>query len=73
MTAVKQDSINESELTRVSGKELVCVQLRSQLEQERADREEIEGELSELKQKSLPAAATFSDKTVPDGVDLANK
>jgi chromosome segregation ATPase len=40
-------------------------ELRSQLETERADREEIEAELSELKQKSAPAA-TLPDKLTPD-------
>jgi chromosome segregation ATPase len=40
-------------------------ELRSQLETERADREEIEAELSELKQKSA-RAATLSDKLTPD-------
>jgi len=40
-------------------------ELRSQLETERADRSEIEGELSELKQISAPAA-TLSEKLTPD-------
>ena len=39
--------------------------LRSQLETERADREEIEAELSELKQNFAPAA-TVSEKLTPD-------
>jgi hypothetical protein len=34
-------------------------ELRSQLETERADREEIDAELSELKQNSVPARHTF--------------
>ena len=40
-------------------------ELRSQLETEHADREEIEAELSELKQNSAPAA-TLSEKLTPD-------
>jgi len=40
-------------------------ELRSQLETERADRKEIEAELSELKQNSAPAA-TLSEKLTPD-------
>jgi chromosome segregation ATPase len=40
-------------------------ELRSQLKTERADREEIEAELSELKQNSVPAA-TLSRKLTPD-------
>jgi chromosome segregation ATPase len=42
--------------------------LRSQLEKERADREEIETELSDLKQKS---AATSKD--LPEAADLLNQ
>jgi DNA repair exonuclease SbcCD ATPase subunit len=41
------------------------VELRSQLETERADREKIDAELSELKQNSVPAA-TFSEKLTLD-------
>ena len=40
-------------------------ELRSQLETERADREGIEAEFSELKQNSAPAA-TLSEKLTPD-------
>jgi hypothetical protein len=40
-------------------------ELQSQLETERADREEIEAELCELKQNSAPAA-TLSEKSTPD-------
>ena len=40
-------------------------ELRSQLETERASREEIEAELSELKQNSAPAA-TLPKKLTPD-------
>ena len=39
--------------------------LRSQLETERTDRDEIEAELSELKQNSAPAAR-LSEKLTPD-------
>jgi hypothetical protein len=42
-------------------------ELRSQLEQERADREEIEAELAEQKQKSVPASE------LPEAADLLNK
>jgi uncharacterized coiled-coil DUF342 family protein len=42
--------------------------LRSQLEQERADREEIEAELSDLKQKSVTAS-----KDLPEAADLLNQ
>jgi chromosome segregation ATPase len=41
------------------------IELRSQLETERADREKIEAELSELKQNSAPATA-HSQKLTPD-------
>jgi len=40
-------------------------ELRPQLQKERADREEIEAELSELKQNSAPTA-TLSEKLTPD-------
>ena len=40
-------------------------ELRSQLETERADREEIEAKLSEKKQNSAPAAS-LSEKLTPD-------
>jgi chromosome segregation ATPase len=40
-------------------------ELRSQLQKERVDREEIEAELSELKQNSAPAATLF-EKLTPD-------
>jgi chromosome segregation ATPase len=42
--------------------------LRSQLEQERADREEIEAELADLKQKSATAS-----KDLPEAADLLNQ
>ena len=42
--------------------------MRSQLEAERADREEIETELSELKQKSPAAREDF-----PEAADLLNQ
>jgi len=43
-------------------------ELRSQLEIERADREEIETELSELKQKSAAAS-----KDLPEAADVLNQ
>jgi hypothetical protein len=42
--------------------------LRLQLEAERADREEVESELSELKQKSAAAG-----KDLPEAADLLNQ
>jgi len=53
-------------------KELVCVQLQSQLEKEHADREEIERELSELKQNSFQAT-TLSEKLTPDAATMLSK
>ncbi len=47
-------------------------ELRSQLETERASREEVEAELSELKQNSVPAA-TFSGKLTPDAATILSK
>jgi uncharacterized coiled-coil DUF342 family protein len=47
-------------------------ELRSQLETERADRSEIEGELSELKQISAPAA-TLSEKLTPDAATILSQ
>jgi len=47
-------------------------QLRSQLETERADREEIDAELSELKQNSAPAA-TLSEKLTPDAATVLSQ
>jgi len=47
-------------------------ELRSQLETERASREEIEAELSELKQNSAPAA-TFSEKLTPDAATILSQ
>jgi uncharacterized coiled-coil DUF342 family protein len=47
-------------------------ELRSQLETERADREEIEAQLSELKQNSAPAA-TLSEKLIPDAATILSK
>jgi chromosome segregation ATPase len=47
-------------------------ELRSQLETERADREEIEAELSELKQNSVPAA-TLSEKLTPDAATILSQ
>jgi beta-phosphoglucomutase-like phosphatase (HAD superfamily) len=42
-------------------------ELRSQLEQERADREEIEAELADVKQKSVTASK------LPEAADLLNQ
>jgi ABC-type transporter Mla subunit MlaD len=47
-------------------------ELRSQLETERADREEIEAELSELKQNPAPAA-TLSEKLTPDAATILSQ
>jgi uncharacterized protein (DUF3084 family) len=47
-------------------------ELRSQLETERADREEIEAEFSELKQNSAPAA-TLSEKSTPDAATILSQ
>jgi uncharacterized protein (DUF3084 family) len=47
-------------------------ELRSQLETERADREEIEAELSELKQNSAPAAR-LSEKLTPDAATVLSQ
>jgi hypothetical protein len=45
------------------------VELRTQLETERADREEIEAKLSEKKQNFAPAA-TFFEKLTPDAATI---
>jgi len=47
-------------------------ELRSQLETARADREEIDAELCELKQNSAPAT-TVSEKLTPDTVTILNQ
>jgi multidrug resistance efflux pump len=47
-------------------------EMRSQLETERTDREEIEAELSELKQNSAPAA-TLSEKLTPDAATILSQ
>ncbi len=47
-------------------------ELRSQLKTERADREKIETELSELKQNSAPAA-TLSEKLTPDAATVLSQ
>jgi uncharacterized coiled-coil DUF342 family protein len=46
--------------------------LRSQLETERADRKEIEAQLSKLKQNSAPAA-TLSEKLTPDAATILSQ
>jgi uncharacterized coiled-coil DUF342 family protein len=47
-------------------------ELRSQLQKERADREEIEAELSELKQNSAPTA-TLSEKLTSDAATILSQ
>jgi ABC-type transporter Mla subunit MlaD len=47
-------------------------ELRSQLEIERTDREEIEAELSELKQNSVPAAKLW-EKLTPDAATILSQ
>jgi chromosome segregation ATPase len=48
------------------------IELRSQLETERASREKIEVELSELKQNSAPAA-TLSEKLTPNAATILSQ
>ena len=48
------------------------IELRSQLETERADREEIEAELSELKQNPAPTT-TLSEKLTPDAATILSQ
>jgi chromosome segregation ATPase len=48
------------------------VEVRSQLEAERADREEIEAELSEKEQNSA-LAATLSEKLAPDAATILSQ
>jgi ABC-type transporter Mla subunit MlaD len=48
------------------------VELRTQLETERADREEIEAKLSEKKQNFAPAA-TFFEKLTPDAATILSQ
>jgi hypothetical protein len=48
------------------------MELRSQLETERADWEETEAELFELKQNSAPAA-TVSEKLTPDAATILSQ
>jgi len=47
-------------------------ELRSQLETERADRDEIKAELSELKQNSAPAAR-LSEKLTPEAATILSQ
>jgi len=69
---VDYDALLESS-THVTNKLRQEVQeLRSPLETERADREEIEAELSELKQNSVPAA-TLSEKLTPDAATILSQ
>ena len=48
------------------------IELRSQLETERADRKQIEAKLSELKQNSAPAA-TLLEKLTPDAATILSQ
>jgi chromosome segregation ATPase len=48
------------------------IELRSQLETERADREKINAELYELKQNSVPAATLF-EKLTPDAATILSQ
>jgi hypothetical protein len=50
----------------------IGVELRSQLEQERADREKIEAKLSEFKQNFAPAA-TLWEKLAPDAATILSQ
>ncbi len=61
------NSESEKELLRQE-----LVEVRSQLEVERADREEIEAELSELKQ-NFASAATLSEKLTPDAATILSQ
>jgi len=47
-------------------------ELQLQLETERADREEVEAELSELKQNFVPAT-TLSEKSTPDAATILSQ
>jgi hypothetical protein len=61
------NSASEKELLKQE-----LVELRSQLETERADREEIEAKQSSLKQNSVPAA-TVSKKLTPDAATILSQ
>ena len=61
------NSASEKELLKQE-----LVELRAQLETERADREEIEAKLSELKQNSAPAAR-LSEKLTPDAAAILSQ
>ena len=50
----------------------ISVEVRSQLKVERADREKIKAELSELKQNSAPAAIV-SEKLTPDPATILSQ
>jgi uncharacterized coiled-coil DUF342 family protein len=66
------DALLESS-THVTNKLRQEVQeLRSQLETERADREEIDAELSEFKQNSVPVATLF-EKLTPDAATILSQ
>ncbi len=51
---------------------LPLMELRSQLETERTDREEIEAEFSELKQNFAPAATVW-EKLTPDATTILSQ
>jgi hypothetical protein len=50
----------------------IGVEVRSQLETERADREKIEAQLSEKEQNSSPAA-TLLEKSTPDAATILSQ
>jgi DNA repair exonuclease SbcCD ATPase subunit len=61
------NSASEKELLKQE-----LVELRAQLQTERADREEIEAKLSELKQNSAPATK-LSEKLTPDAARILSQ
>jgi predicted RNase H-like nuclease (RuvC/YqgF family) len=66
----KQDHAAQLAITKQFNQQVQ--DLRSQLETERADREEVEAEFSELKQNSAPAA-TLSEKLTPDAATILSQ
>jgi len=71
---VKADRAKVLESSTVVTKKLreELKELRSQLETERANREEIEAEPSELKQNSVPVAR-LSEKLIPDAATILSQ
>jgi DNA repair exonuclease SbcCD ATPase subunit len=61
-----------SQSRRLEEQDRELLKLHEQLETERADREKIEAELSELKQNSAPAA-TVSEKLTPDAATILSQ